>query len=83
MTSQTRVQTITINISPNILRSKDNQIMNFYHLVECNMRNIFLEKSNTKCAGKPVVDPCIKKSKLSISFDQQSEMLYSLFLLYM
>ena len=41
-------QTIVIHILPNILRSKGNQTMKFGQLIECNMRNIFLEKSYTK-----------------------------------
>ena len=32
---------------------------------------------------KLVTDPFLKNSKLSISLDQQSELLYSLFLLYL
>ena len=36
----------------NISRSKDNQTMKFGQLIECNMRNIFLEKSYTKCGGE-------------------------------
>ena len=46
------------------------------------MTNIFLEKSNTKCGGETVTRPFPKKSKLSISLDQQSEIWYYLFLLY-
>ena len=34
---------------PNILRSKSNQTINFDRLIEYNMRNIFLEKTYTKC----------------------------------
>ena len=37
---------------PNILRSKGNQAMKFGQLIEYNMRNIFLEKSYTKCGGE-------------------------------
>ena len=46
------------------------------------MRNIFLEKAYTKCGGE--TDPLnfLKKSKLSIALDQQSEVSYSLFLLH-
>ena len=44
------------------------------------MRNIFLEKSRAKCGGE--TRPFLKKLKLSISQDQQSEDPYSLFLLY-
>ena len=43
MTSQ--AQQIVIHILPDILGSKGNQTMKFGQLIECNMRNIFLEKS--------------------------------------
>ena len=41
--------TIVIHILPNISRSKSNQTMEFGQLIEFNMRNIFYEKSYTKC----------------------------------
>ena len=44
--------TIIIHILPNILRSKGNETMKFGELIECNMRNIFLEKSYTRCGGE-------------------------------
>ena len=56
--------------------------MKFGQLIECNMRNIFLEKSCTKCGGETSPRPFSEKLKLSISLDQQSKVLYSLFLLY-
>ena len=34
-----------LHMLPNILRSKGNENMKFGPLIECNMRNIFLEKS--------------------------------------
>ena len=46
------------------------------------MRNIFLEKSYTKCGRDASLRPFHKKSKLSVSLDQQPEMLLSLVLLY-
>ena len=46
------------------------------------MRNIFLEKSYTKCGGETSPEPFSKKSKLAISLYQLSKFLYSLFLLY-
>ena len=52
------------------------------HLVEYNLRNIFLEKSYTKCDGETISRPFSKKSKLSISLDQDSKVLYILFLLF-
>ena len=45
MMSQPGKQAITIQIWPNISRNKDNQTMKFGQLIECNMKNIFLEKS--------------------------------------
>ena len=56
--------------------------MKFGQLIEYNMRNIFVEKSYTKCAGETIPRPLSKKSKLSISLDQQCKVLNSLFLLY-
>ena len=55
---------------PNISRSKDNQTMKFGQLIECNIRNIFLEKSCTKYAGETSPRPFTEKLKLSISLDQ-------------
>ena len=46
------------------------------------MRNIFLEKSYTKCGGETTYRPFAKKSKLNISLDQHLKVLYSLFLFY-
>ena len=40
----------------NISRSKGNQITKFGHLIECNMRNIFLEKSYIKCVGETIFE---------------------------
>ena len=48
MTSQFGYQTFVMRILSNILRSKDNQTVKFGQSKECNMRNIFLEKSYTK-----------------------------------
>ena len=36
----------------NIMRNKDNQTMKFGQLIECNERNIVLEKSYAKCTGE-------------------------------
>ena len=51
-------------------RSKGNQTMKFGQLIECNMRNIFLEKSYTKCGGETSARPFSEKLKLSISLNQ-------------
>ena len=56
--------------------------MKLGHLIENNMRNIFLEKLYTKCSKETSFRLFSQKSILSISLDQQSEILYSLFLLY-
>ena len=49
MTSEPGKQIIAIHILPYFSRSKDNQRINFGQLIEYNMKNIFLEKSYTKC----------------------------------
>ena len=51
-------------------KCKGNQTMNFGQLMECNMKNIFLEKSNAKCGGETIPRLFSKKSKLNISLDQ-------------
>ena len=56
--------------------------MKFGQLIECNLRNIFLGKSYTKCGGETSPRPFTEKLKLSISLDQNSKVLYSLFSLY-
>ena len=70
MTSQPGNQTIAIHTLPNISRSNGNQTTKISQLIECNMRNIFLEKSYRKCGGKFILRPFSKKSKLSIPLDQ-------------
>ena len=76
LVSQTGQQIFTIYILLNISRSKDNQTMNFGQLVEYKIGNIFLEKNNAQnLVGKLVLDVFYKKSKLSISLDQHSEIL--------
>ena len=66
----------------NISRSKGNQAMKFGQLIEYNLENIFLEKSCTKCSGKTIPRPLFKKSKLSLSADHYSKVLYILFILF-
>ena len=56
--------------------------MKFGQLTEYNMRNIFLEKSCRKCGRETIPRPFSKKSKLGISLDQYSEVLYVLLLLF-
>ena len=56
--------------------------MKFGQLIECNMTNIFLEKSDTICGEETSPRLFSQKLKLSISLNQQSTVLYNLFLLY-
>ena len=46
---------------PNISRSKGDQTMKFGQLIEYNMRNIFLEKSYSKCGGETSPEPFSEK----------------------
>ena len=81
MRSQTGQQITAMHILPNISRSKSNQAMKFHQLIEHNMRKIFLENSYKNCSGESIPRTFSKKSKMSISLDQQSKVLYSLLLL--
>ena len=56
--------------------------MKFGQLIECNMRNIFLEKSCTKCGAETSPRPFSEKLKLSVSLDQLSKVSLSLYLSY-
>ena len=47
--SQPKKQTIVIHTLPNTSRNKGNQTMKSGQLIECNLRNNFLEKSYKKC----------------------------------
>ena len=59
-----------ILILTNILKIKGNEAIKFGQLTEYNTRNIFLEKSYTKCGGKTIATPFPIKSKLTIYLDQ-------------
>ena len=54
----------------------------FPEILEYNLRNIFLEKSYTKCGGEAIPRPFSKKSKLTISLDQYFKVLYILLSLF-
>ena len=56
--------------------------MKFGQLIEFNMRNIFVEKLYTKCAGETIPRPLSKKPTFSISLDQYCKVLNSVFVLY-
>ena len=73
---------MAIQIVANISRRKDNQAMKTDQLLEYNLRNIFPEKSYTKWGGETFPRPFSRKSKLSISLDQHSKVLYIWFLLF-
>ena len=70
MTSQLGSQINVIRILPNISKSKGNQTKKFDQLIKYNMRNIFLQKSYTKCGTETSARPFSEKWKLSISLDQ-------------
>ena len=74
MTSQPAIH-IFINIS----RKKGNQVITFGQLMKYNIRNIFLETLWTKCGRETIPRPFSKRSKLSISLDQYSKVLYIYF----
>ena len=44
--------------------------MKFGQVIEYNMRNIFLEKSDAKCNGQNSPTPFSKKQNLSLYLDQ-------------
>ena len=51
MKSQPGKKTVVIHVLSNISRSKGDQTMKFGQLIEYNTRNVFLNKSCTKCDG--------------------------------
>ena len=53
-----------------VSRNKSNEIMKLGQLIECHMRNIFFEKSYTKCGGETSSRPFPEKLKLRISLNQ-------------
>ena len=82
MTSQPSQQLIVINTLLYISRSNGNQTMKLGQLIEYNLKNILLEKSQTKCFEESIPRSFSGKLKVSMSLDQQFKVLYSLFLLY-
>ena len=56
--------------------------MKFDQLIEYKIRNIFIEKSYTRCAGEIISSPLSKNLRLSMSLDQQRNVSNSPFLLY-
>ena len=83
MTSQPGIQASTMHILPNISRNKDYQTIKFGKLIEYNIyKKRFCSKIIHRCGGESSSRPFFKKSKFSRSMDQQSKVLYRLFLLY-
>ena len=66
MTSQPGLQTTAIHVLINTSRSEGNQTTTFGQLIEYDMRNIFLEKSYTKCAGETIPRRFSEKSKFIV-----------------
>ena len=56
MTLKTGQKIIKIPLLPNISRSIGNQVLKFGHLIKCNVRNIFLQKSCRKSGWRLVPD---------------------------
>ena len=74
MTSQAGTQTITINILPDISKSKWNQTMKFGQFIEYNMKNIFLRNSYRKWGKQTSYKPLfafLKASGCHLSFNMQ------------
>ena len=65
MTSQSGKQRIAIHILSNISCSKGNQTIKFDQLIECSMRNTFLEKSKIKFAGEAIPNHFLKNQNCS------------------
>ena len=82
MASQPGKETVVKHILSNNFRSKGYQTKKFGQLIECEIRNIFLEKLYTKCGKETIPRPFSKKSKLTISPDQCSKVLHIFFLLF-
>ena len=77
MTSSSGRQVVTIHISPitqELKVMRQIQSVKFGQLIEYNMRNIFLEKSQN-VVEKFVPDLFLQKPRFNISLDQQSEIL--------
>ena len=60
ITSEPGSQKISMYILINISGGKGNRTMKFGQLMEYNMRNIFLKKLYTKCAGETIPRPFSK-----------------------
>ena len=70
MPSQPEKQIIPMHILINISRSKGSKTIKFGQLIECKMRNIFLQKPFVKRGRETIPRLFSKNSKLSLSLDQ-------------
>ena len=61
MTSQSRKQTVSVHMSPNISRSKDKQVMKSGQLIKYNIRNIFLKNHTQNVEERVFPDPSLRK----------------------
>ena len=59
------ITAIAIHTLISISRRKGNQTIKFGQLIQYNMRNIFAEKSYTKCGAETITRPFSKKSNSS------------------
>ena len=82
MAAQHGNQTIAIHTLPYISRIKSNQTVKCGQLIEYDMRNIFLEKSNAKCGGETIPRSFPKNLNLNASLYQQPKFLNCLFSLH-
>ena len=73
---------IKIQILPNISRSKSNPAKKSPQLIVYSTNNIFLEKIIYKMDGQTSPRTFSNKSKLNTSLNQQSEIIYNLYLFY-
>ena len=64
MTSQPRQKNNSNRQTAINSRGKGSQAIKFSQLIKYNMRNIFLEKSYTKCGGKTILTPFSKKIEI-------------------
>ena len=62
--------------------SQEVKAMKLHQLIDYDMRNILLEKAYTKCGGETSPRTFSEKLKFTMSLDQTSKVLYSVFLLY-
>ena len=82
MTLQPSQQAIAIHILTKFSSSTGNQATQFGQIIEYNIKNIFIQKSYSKCCGEAIPRTFSKKLNLSISLNQWPKVLSSLFLLY-